>query len=69
MKIQFPDLKSFGYSKFLQSSDFRATDTIYVARVEWDSMITDSLKLEKNKVLKTWLIEDSGFKNIEIFSN
>jgi hypothetical protein len=32
-------------------------------------MITDSLKIEKNKVLKTWLIEDSGFKNIEIFSN
>ena len=69
VKIQFPDLQSFGYSNFLQSSDFRAIDTIYVAKVEWDSMITDSLKLEKNKVLKTWLIEDSGFKNIEIFSN
>ena len=69
VKIQFPDLQSFGYSNFLQSSDFRVIDTIYVAKVEWDSMITDSLKLEKNKVLKTWLIEDSGFKNIEIFSN
>lgn len=69
VKIQFPDLQSFGYSNFLQSSDFRAIDTIYVAKVEWDSMITDSIKLEKNKVLKTWLIEDSGFKNIEIFSN
>ena len=69
VKIQFPDLQSFGYSNFLQSSDFRAIDTIYVAKVEWDSMITDSLKIEKNKVLKTWLIEDSGFKNIEIFSN
>jgi RNA recognition motif-containing protein len=69
VKIQFPDLQSFGYSKFLQSSDFRAVDTIYVAKVKWGSMITDSLKLEKNKVLKTWLIEDSGFKNIEIFSN
>ncbi len=69
VKIQFPDLQSFGYSNFLQSSDFRAIDTIYVAKVEWGSMITDSLKLEKNKVLKTWLIEDSGFKNIEIFSN
>jgi uncharacterized hydrophobic protein (TIGR00271 family) len=69
VKIQFPDLQSFGYSKFLQSSDFRAVDTIYVAKVKWGSMITDSLKIEKNKVLKTWLIEDSGFKNIEIFSN
>ena len=69
VKIQFPDLQSFGYSNFLQSSDFRAIDTIYVAKVKWDSMITDSLKLEKNKVLKTWLVEDSGFKNIEIFSN
>ena len=69
VKIQFPDLLSFGYSNFLQSSDFRATDTIYVAKVKWDSMITDSLKIEKNKVLKAWLIEDSGLKNIEIFSN
>ena len=69
IKIQFPDLQSFGYSNFLQSSDFRAIDTIYVAKVKWDSMITDSLKIEKNKVLKTWLIEESGFKNIEIFSN
>ena len=69
VKIQFPDLKSFGYSNFLQSSDFRAIDTIYVAKVKWDSLLTDSLKIEKNKVLKTWLIEDSGHKNIEIFSN
>ena len=69
VKIQFPELQSFGYSNFLQSSDFRAIDTIYVAKVKWDSMITDSLKLEKNKALKTWLIEDSGFENIEIFSN
>ena len=38
VKIQFPELQSFGYSNFLQSSDFRAIDTIYVAKVKWDSI-------------------------------
>ena len=69
VKIQFPDLKSFGYSKFLQSSDFRATDTIYVARVKWDPTMLDSLRTQKNKALKAWLIDDSGLENIEIVTD
>ena len=69
VKIQFPDLKSFGYSKFLQSSDFRATDTIYVARVKWDSTMLDSLITQKTKALKAWLIDDSGLENIEIVTD
>ena len=69
VKIQFPDLKSFGYSKFLQSSDFRATDTIYVARVKWDPTMLDSLRTQKTKALKAWLIDDSGLENIEIVTD
>ena len=69
VKIQFPDLQSFGYSNLLQSSDFRATDTICIAKVKWSPTISDSLKIEKNKELKAWLIKDNGFKNIEIFSD
>ena len=69
VKIQFPDLKSFGYSKFLQSSDFRATDTIYVARVKWDPTMLDSLRTQKTKALKAWLIDDSGLENIEILTD
>ena len=69
VKIQFPDLQSFGYSNLLQSSDFRATDTICIAKVKWGPTISDSLKIEKNKELKAWLIKDNGFKKIEIFSD
>jgi uncharacterized hydrophobic protein (TIGR00271 family) len=69
VKIQFPDLKSFGYSKFLQSSDFRATDTIYIARVKWDPTMLDSLRTQKTKALKAWLIDDSGLENIEIITD
>ena len=68
-KIQFPELVSFGYSKFLQSSDFRSTDTIYVARLKWDSIILDSLRTQKTKALKAWLIDDIGLENIEIVTD
>jgi uncharacterized hydrophobic protein (TIGR00271 family) len=69
VKIQFPELVSFGYSKFLQSSDFRSTDTIYVARLKWDPSILDSLRTQKTKALKAWLIEDSKLENIEIVTD
>jgi len=69
VKIQFPELKSFGYSKFLQSSDFRAIDTIYVARVKWNPTMLDSLRTQKTKALKAWLIDDSGLENIEIVTD
>ena len=69
MKIQFPDLQSFGYSKFLQSSDFRATDTIYVARVKWNPKMLDSLRIQKTNILKAWLIDYSGLENIEIVTD
>ncbi|MBK87195.1 MAG: hypothetical protein CMC86_08415 [Flavobacteriaceae bacterium] len=69
VKIQFPDLQSFGYSKFLQSSDFRATDTIYVARVKWNPKMLDSLRIQKTNILKAWLIDYSGLENIEIVTD
>ena len=69
VKIQFPELKSFGYSKFLQSSDFRAADTIYVAKIKWDPTMLDSLRTQKTKALKAWLIEDSELENIEIITD
>ena len=69
VKIQFPDLQSFGYSKFLQSSDFRATDTIYVARVKWNPSMLDSLRTQKTKTLKAWLSDYSGLENIEIVTD
>ena len=69
VKIQFPEIQSFGYSKFLQSSDFRVADTIFIARVKWDPTILDSLRIQKTKALKAWLIDDSGLENIEIVTD
>ena len=69
VKIQFPDLFSFGYSKFLQSSNFKATDTINLAKVKWKPTMSDSLKTQNIKALKSWLIENSGLENIEIISD
>jgi uncharacterized hydrophobic protein (TIGR00271 family) len=69
VKIQFPEIQSFGYSKFLQSSDFRVVDTIYIARVKWDPTMLDSLRTQKTKTLKAWLIDYSGLENIEIVTD
>ena len=69
VKIQFPDLFSFGYSKFLQSSNFKATDTINLIRVKWKPTMSDSLKTQNIKALKSWLTENSGLENIEIITD
>ena len=69
MKIQFPNLQSFGYSKFLQSSNFREIDTIYVARVKWKSAMLDSIRIQNIEAIKSWLIKNSGLENFEIISD
>ena len=69
VKIQFPNLQSFGYSKFLQSSDFREIDTIYVARVKWKSAMLDSIRIQNIEAIKSWLIKNSGLENFEIISD
>ena len=69
IKIQFPELENFGYSKFLQSSNFRTIDSLYVAKIKWNSTLADSLKSQKVEDLKRWLKDYSGLNKIEVLMN
>ena len=69
VKIQFPELENFGYSKFLQSSNFRTTDSLYVAKIKWNSTLADSLKSQKVEDLKRWLKDYIGLDKIEVLMN
>ena len=69
VKIQFPELENFGYSKFLQSSNFRTTDSLYVAKIKWNTTLADSLKSQKVEDLKRWLKDYIGLDKIEVLMN
>ena len=65
-KIQFTELKYFGYSKMLISSDFRTTDTLTVVRTQWDSSLADSLVGIRVDSLKLWLKSELDVENLEM---
>ena len=65
-KIQFTDLRFFGYSKMLTSSDFRTIDTVTVVRTQWDSALTDSLVSLRVDSLKTWLQLELDVESLEV---
>mgnify|MGYP006099676681 FL=1 len=65
-KIQFTELKYFGYSKMLTSSDFRTTDTLTVVRTQWDSSLSDSLVSTRVDSLKLWLKSELDVENLEM---
>ncbi len=67
-KIQFPDLESFGYSQVLESSNFRDTDTVFLAKIRWKSTLQDSLKIQKNADLKLWIQQETQLKSIELIA-
>ncbi|MEC8536513.1 MAG: DUF389 domain-containing protein [Bacteroidota bacterium] len=69
IKIQFPELENFGYSKFLESSNFRTIDSSYVAKIKWNTTLADSLKSQKVEDLKRWLKDYSGLDKIEVLMN
>jgi len=54
-KIQFSDLQYFGYAKMLESSDFKKADTISIARVKWNTTLSDSIMSLREQELNEWL--------------
>ena len=58
LKIQFPSLEVFGYSKLIQSSNFRTVDTTFLAKIKWNLNLSDSLKMKKSADLESWLLEN-----------
>ncbi|MDG1014741.1 MAG: DUF389 domain-containing protein [Flavobacteriaceae bacterium] len=65
-KIQFTELKYFGYSKMLFSSDFRKIDTLTVFRTRWDSSLNDSQVRARVDSIKIWLKLELGEESIEV---
>lgn len=54
-KVRFSDLEFFGYSKMLESKDFISIDTVAVVRLKWNEKLTDSIRIQKENELNTWL--------------
>ena len=67
-KIQFPELESFGYSQVLESSNFRETDTIFLAKIRWNSSIQDSVRFQRGVDLKAWIQQETQLENIELIA-
>ncbi|KAB8154052.1 DUF389 domain-containing protein [Kordia sp. TARA_039_SRF] len=54
-KIQYSDLRQFGFAKMLSSKDFSTIDTIPVAAVKWNPALSDSIQTLREAELKVWL--------------
>jgi uncharacterized hydrophobic protein (TIGR00271 family) len=68
-KIKFLDLEYFGFAKMLTSSDFKTSDTLQLATVEWNSMLSDSLVNLKNQELKQWLEDELETNKVEVIKH
>ncbi|PTM06597.1 MAG: hypothetical protein DA407_11615 [Bacteroidetes bacterium] len=68
-KIEFSDLQYFGYAKMLESTDFRKADTIAIARVRWNTALTDSLMTVREVELNEWLKKELKINNVLIKRN
>ncbi len=68
-KIRFNDLQYFSYAKMLESNDFIKVDTVTVANVKWNSSLSDSLVVVKEKLLSDWLKQELKTENIIIKHN
>ncbi len=65
-KIQFTELRYFGYSNMLISSDFRTIDTVTVVKTQWDSSLVDSLIVVRVDSLKRWLKSELNVESLEV---
>ena len=68
-KIQFSDLESFGFSKMLNSTNFRAVDTVLVAKIRWKLSLGDSLRIQKSTDLKNWLEQELQEQRVEVLTH
>ena len=68
-KIQFSELESFGFSKMLNSTNFRSADTVLVAKIRWNMSLKDSLRFHKSTDLKNWLEQELQEQSIEVLTH
>jgi hypothetical protein len=67
-KIQFSELESFSFAQMLRSSNFRTVDTVLVAKVRWNSVVADSLRIQRSSALKVWLEQELQEENVEVLT-
>jgi uncharacterized hydrophobic protein (TIGR00271 family) len=67
-KIQFSELESFSFAQMLRSSNFRTADTVLVAKVRWNSVVADSLRIQRSSALKAWLEQELQEQNVEVLT-
>ena len=68
-KIQFSDLETFGFSKMLNTTNFRSSDTVLVAKIRWNSSLQDSLRIQKSADLKNWLEKELKKQRLEVLTH
>ena len=54
-KIRYAEIEELSFAKQLYSKDFIKVDTIPIAMVKWNEKLLDTLKIKKEKELRTWL--------------
>ena len=65
-KIRFSDLQYFSYAKMLESKDFIKVDTVTIANVKWNTSLSDSLVVVKEKELGEWIKQELKIENVII---
>ena len=67
-KIQFSELESFSFAQMLSATNFRTVDTVLVAKVRWNSVVADSLRIQRSSALKAWLEQELQEQNVEVLT-
>ena len=62
-------MESFGFSKMLNSTNFRSADTVLVAKIRWNLSLEDSLRIQKSNDLKNWLEQELQEQRIEVLTH
>lgn len=67
-KIEFGALKSIALGQLPFTNNFKTADTLFIARVQWDKKLNDSLVGVSNDSLKDWLKYNFDKANLEVYN-
>ena len=67
-KIEFGALKSIAFGQLPFTNNFKTADTLFIARVQWDKKLNDSLVGVRNDSLKDWLKYNFDKANLEVYN-
>ncbi len=64
-KINFSDLQALSFSQELQSN-FKKIDTLPMVRAVWKTKFNDSISLDRDKALTTWLMREMKLDTVYV---